>query len=407
MAQKNTFRNLTLLVASTLTVMAGAVIAPALPEISRQYHYLPNAELLSKLILTLPALVIAVLAPLTGYFVDKAGRKPVLIFSLMVYAVAGTTGLYLSDIYLILAGRALLGLAVGGLMTSVVTLFGDLFAGEERSRFMGYQAAFAGIGGLLFISGGGLLADIHWRAPFLIYAFSIPVLASAWIFVSEPDRKMPASTDGPLLAGSHDAMPPGENPSRKLSASIPPMVYLIYLIAFFSMAVFYMVPVQMPFMLSALDGISNTQVGIAIAFMNITSVSMALNYGWVKRKLSFAGVMALVYVFIAAGYLIISQSQSYWIIIAGILTAGMGFGLQMANMNLWLVSLAPPDMRGRLVGYLNAAIFLGMFLSPILLQPLVRLTSLYQSFMLVALLLLVLSGVFCYAGGREQAGKRR
>jgi MFS family permease len=406
MAQKNTFRNLTLLVASTLTVMAGAVIAPALPEISRQYHYLPNAELLSKLILTLPALVIAVLAPLTGYFVDKAGRKPVLIFSLIVYAVAGTTGLYLSDIYLILAGRALLGLAVGGLMTSVVTLFGDLFAGEERSRFMGYQAAFAGIGGLLFISGGGLLADIHWRAPFLIYAFSIPVLASAWIFVSEPDRKMPASTDGPLPARSHSEMPPGENPSREHSANIPPMVYLIYLIAFFSMAVFYMVPVQMPFMLSALDGISNTKVGIAIAFMNITSVSMALNYGWVKRKLSFAGVMALVYVFIAAGYLIISQSQSYWIIIAGILTAGLGFGLQMANMNLWLVSLAPPDMRGRLVGYLNAAIFLGMFLSPILLQPLVRLTSLYQSFMLVALLLLLLSGVFCYAGGRG-AGREK
>lgn len=387
--EKDTLRNVTLLVASTLTVMAGAVIAPALPEISRQFHYLPNAELLSKLMLTLPALVIAVMAPVTGYFVDKAGRKPVLMFSLIIYAVAGTTGLYLSDIYLILAGRALLGLAVGGLMTAVVTLFGDLFEGRERSRFMGYQAAFAGIGGLLFISGGGWLADVHWRAPFLIYAFSIPVLASAWLFVSEPARVVPDTMNRPTQP----------------SVPMPKKIYLIYLIAFFSMAVFYMVPVQMPFMLSAIEGISNTQVGIAIACMNITSVTMALNYGRVKQNLSFTGVMAVVYICIAAGYLIISQSQLYGVIIAGIMTAGLGFGMQMANVNLWLVTQAPAHMRGRLVGYLNAVIFLGMFLSPLMLQPLVNATSLYRSFMLVAVILLIISGVFGYCAWREARRK--
>ncbi len=380
-------RNLTLLVASTLTVLAGAIIAPALPEISRNFSFLSNAEFLSKLILTLPALLTALLAPIAGYFVDRSGRKKVLLFSLVLYAIAGTTGAYLSSIYMILAGRALLGIAVGALMTSVVTLIGDYFDGIERSRFMGYQAAFAGLGGMLFISVGGLLADIHWRAPFLIYAFSLVVLVFAWIYVSEPEKPKPC-VSAPIGV-------------KDIFHAIPRMVFWVYLIAFFSMSVFYMIPVQMPFMLGALEGVSNTQIGLAIAFMNISSVTMALNYGRVKQRLSYAGVMALVYVLVAIGYIIISQSLTYWVIVAGILVAGAGFGMQMANLNLWLVSLAPSPMRGRLVGYLNTTIFMGMFLSLVLLQPIVNTTSLYQSFMVVGILLLVLAGLFCYGACRR------
>ena len=375
-------RNITILVGSTLTVMAGAIIAPVLPEISRNFSYLSNAEFLSKLILTLPALMTALLAPVAGYFTDRSGRKKVLLFSLILYAIAGTTGAYLSSIYLILAGRALLGIAVGALMTSIVTLIGDYFEGIERSRFMGYQAAFAGLGGMVFISVGGLLADIHGRAPFLIYSFSLIVFVFAWIYVVEPERTKPGKT-API-------------PGFGLFRDIPRKVLWVYLIAFFSMSVFYMIPVQMPFMLSALEGISNTQVGLAIAFMNISSVTTALNYGRVKKSLNYAGVMALVYVLVAIGYIIISQSMSFWVIIAGILVAGAGFGMQMANLNLWLVSLAPPPMRGRLVGYLNAIIFMGMFLSPVMLQPIVNATSLYQSFLIVGITLLLLSGIFCY-----------
>ncbi len=395
MPVQNRLRNITLLVSSTLTVMAGAIIAPALPEISRTFSHLPDAELLSKLILTLPALVIALLAPVAGYFTDRSGRRRVLLFSLLLYALSGTTGAYLSNIYLILAGRVFLGMAVGGLMTAVVTLIGDYFEGEERSRFMGFQAAFAGVGGLFFIAGGGLLADISWRAPFLIYGFSLLVMLLAWRFVPEPAR--PASPEPARPASPEPARPRPvrAGPAGTLPA-IPPKVYLVYLIAFFSMAVFYMIPVQMPFMLSALDGVSSSKVGFAIAFMNVTAVTAALNYGRVKKRLSFGGVMALVYFLIAAGYIIISRSTSYWEMIAGILVSGLGFGMQMANLNLWLVSLAPPPIRGRLVGYLNAAIFLGMFLSPILLHPLVQISDLHTSFLLTALILLTLGGVFCY-----------
>ena len=366
--------------------MAGAIIAPALPEISRVYAHMPDAELLSKLILTLPALFIAFFAPIAGYFVDWSGRRMVLLISLVMYAVSGTTAVYLSNIHLILVGRAFLGIAVGALMTSIITLIGDYYEGRARSRFMGYQAAFASTGGLIFISTGGLLADLHWRYPFMIYSFSLVIFLMAYLSVNEPERAKPAGKISLI--------------SLSLLRRIPSRAFWVYGIAFFSFAVFYMIPVQMPFMLSALDGVSSTGVGIAIACMNITAMLTAFNYSRVKRHLDFPFLMALVYVLVAMGYGLIGSSQSYAMMVAGILVCGLGFGMQMANVNLWLVNLAPAPIRGTLVGYLNTFIFLGMFLSPILLQPLVGIGGLYRSFHLVGILLLLIAAVLVWSGYR-------
>jgi MFS family permease len=76
MEEKNkALRKATLLIGSTLTVMAGAIVAPALPQISREFADVPGIELLSRLVLTLPALFMGILAPLAGYLTDRAGRK--------------------------------------------------------------------------------------------------------------------------------------------------------------------------------------------------------------------------------------------------------------------------------------------------------------------------------------------
>ena len=166
----------TLLLASMMTMMAGAVMAPSLPQINEHFMAIPNADMLTRLIITLPALFIAFLAPVAGWFIDKFGRKQILIYSLVLYGFAGTSGFFLNNMFSILVSRALLGMAVAGIMTTAVTLIGDYFEGDERNTFMGMQAAFMGFGGVVFIAMAGLFADIRWNYPFLIYGFSFLVL---------------------------------------------------------------------------------------------------------------------------------------------------------------------------------------------------------------------------------------
>ena len=95
-------RNLTILLGSTMTVMAGATIAPALPEMYLVFLDVPNAAFLVKLVPTMPALLIAIGAPFSGILLDRWGRKPVLIAALILYGLAGTSGFLLGSLFGIL-----------------------------------------------------------------------------------------------------------------------------------------------------------------------------------------------------------------------------------------------------------------------------------------------------------------
>jgi MFS family permease len=86
-----------LLLIGTLTVMSGATIAPSLPAMQDYFKAVPNAEYLVRLALTLPALFIAIGAPIVGIAIDKFGRKPILLFSLALYGIAGSSG-YLTSV---------------------------------------------------------------------------------------------------------------------------------------------------------------------------------------------------------------------------------------------------------------------------------------------------------------------
>ena len=77
------------MMASALTIMSGATIAPALPSIEAHFSGTPHAELLTRLVLTMPALFIVLCAPFAGLVVDRLGRKPVLVAAAALFALAG------------------------------------------------------------------------------------------------------------------------------------------------------------------------------------------------------------------------------------------------------------------------------------------------------------------------------
>ncbi|HHP7243970.1 MAG TPA: hypothetical protein ACFE0H_04710 [Elainellaceae cyanobacterium] len=65
----------TLLLLSTLTVMAGATIAPSLPSMQAVFADTANVEYLVRLVLTIPALFIALGAPIVDVLIDRLGRN--------------------------------------------------------------------------------------------------------------------------------------------------------------------------------------------------------------------------------------------------------------------------------------------------------------------------------------------
>jgi MFS family permease len=365
----------TLLVISTLTVMSGATIAPSLPAMREYFANIENADYLVRLALTLPALFIALGAPLVGIIIDKLGRKPLLIIALILYGIAGSSGLILNSLNLILVGRALLGISVAGIMTTATTLIADYYIGAARAQFLGLQAAFMGLGGVFFLSFGGIIADQNWRYPFGIYLFSLLLVPCALTFLIEPERNQPVNPNPGAIT---------ETPQLPIN-----LVIITYGIGIITQVVFYLIPVQLPFYLKQLFGAGASQSGIAIALATLFSAIASLLYRQIKAKLSFIAIYGIAFLNMGIGYYFISLGKAYPIVLLGLAIAGSGLGLLMPNMNFCLTSVTPDAMRGKILSGVTTSLFLGQFLSPVLSQPLsarLGLASTYASaggFMLV------------------------
>lgn len=356
---------LTLLLASMMTMMAGAVVSPSLPQIAEVFADVKNSALLTRLVITLPALFIALSSPLYGKYSDGIGRKNLFIFSLILYAIGGSSGYYLTNIYLILLGRVILGIAVGGIMTLTLALIGDFLKIKERTAFIGLRGAFVGLGGVFFIVVAGWLADIQWQLPFLIYLYAVPILILVFLFIEEP-KHIKANAGNPDIDIKYN---------RKL-------VTLVYFLAFITVVFFYMIPVQIPFLLSKMENISNSRIGYAISTSTLVSALFSINYKRIKPHFHFKQLYQIGFIAIAIAYFIISQAETYGVVILGLAFAGMGTGVLFPSANLWMMEIAPEKIRGTLLGRVSMAVFLGMFLSPIVVQPFIRLYGIETSFMI-------------------------
>jgi MFS family permease len=378
---------LTLLLSSSLTVMAGATVSPALPAMKQHFESaIADPDLrttLVKLVITLPALFIVIGSPIAGMIVDRFGRKSLLLISAILYGLAGSSGLYLENLTAILAGRAFLGLAVSGVMVSATTLIADYYAGPARAAFMGLQAGSMGLGGVLFLTLGGALAQQNWHFPFGIYLFAWLIVPLIMLFILEPNRAKPAVQSDAIA------------PSTPIA-----VLAIIYGLTTLSQIAFYLIPVQLPFFLDGLLKAAPTQSGMAIALCTLFSAAASLTYGKLKQRMEFVTFLPIIFGLMGIGYLLIGQSSNWAQVLVGLAVSGMGLGILMPNMTVWLSSAVADAGRGKALGWLSTSMFLGQFLSPIVTQPLTKSFGLGGTYALVGGILTIVALVF--AIGKSQ-----
>lgn len=352
------------LAAATLTLMAPAIIAPSLPAMEEVFAGAPGAGLLVRFMLTVTSLAIALSAPVSGGVADRIGRRALLLFGLVLYAVSGTAGFFTTDLYLLLATRVLLGVAVSGIMTAVSATITDWFDGPRRASFLGLQQACTSLGGVVFLPLAGLLATVSWKAPFWIYAASAAVAVFALLALREEPRTERAATP------EHQ-----RSPQQSGTGSIVG----VYVLAFVATLVFYMAPTQLPFLLGNV-GSGPTVIGMVIAGSTLSSMVGALAFPSLRRHLTPTTITTVSVALLGAGWLLVGTAGAVVQIVAGLLVAGAGIGFVVPNLNLRLSELAHPDQRGRVLSGLVTGIFLGQFLSPLVMQPLVQNTGIAGAF---------------------------
>ncbi len=352
-----------LLIAMT-TMMSNIAIITALPHLKDYFVDEQNIEFLARLMITVPSLAIAFLAPFLGHFVYKIGRKRSALIALFLFAVAGSSGLYLATINLLLYSRFLLGIAIAILMIVSTSLVGDYFRGDARHKFMGLQGAFVSLGGVAFVVGGGILSDINWRYSFSIYLIGFLLAPLVYKFLDEK-------------VIMHDIDEDDENLNSNL--------FIIYILAFILMLVFYILPTQIPFLIINHFGASGTMTGSIIATAFISNAIGAITFRKLKLRFSFVKIYLIGMGIISIGFIAIGlvKDVHFFFLTAPIM--GFGGGILMTNMTAWMLNRSHHTKRIHSSAYLTSSLFLGQFFSPIIFHPIVNSFGIEHFFIVVGI----------------------
>ncbi len=336
-----------LMAGSCLPVLGAVLIAPVLPKMQQHFAATPGAAALVPVALTVPALALGLLAPFAGVIVDRLGRKRLLVWATVVYAVLGTAPLWLSSLEAIVASRALVGIVEAAIMTCCTTLIGDYYSGPARDRYLALQTICASASATAFFILGGVLGGSGWRGPFWAYAVSLliaPLMAAL----------LPATSAAEQDRGgtSHTRMP-----WRTMA--------LPCLLTTFGAIVFYTVPVEMSYLLDDLGVTSTSVIGLATAVASLATVAGAAAFPRLSGRVP--ALLTLEFLICGAGFGIVCFATSVPVVVAGAVLNCVGTGLLLPTLLTRAMPLLAFEDRGRGTGLWTGAFFLGAFVCPLLL----------------------------------------
>ncbi|CAN7294658.1 MFS transporter [Aminobacter sp. LjRoot7] len=386
-------RAVALLLAASLTTMANATISPALPGLERLFAADPNAAMLTRLLVPAPSLSVALFAPFAGLAADRFGRRLLLIWGVILFAVAGCAGFVLPDLPSIFLSRLVLGVAVALIMTAQTALVGDYFTGDRRSAMTGLQISARNFGGLVFISLAGWAAAMSPRWPFAIYGLAIVFLPLMWMIIVDPPRR-------PQASGAKAAEDAAGHPSWVL------LLALLVLLQAVTNMIFFVMPTQMSFFLEAKGYDAAMMTGAILGTVMLAGGSFALIYPKVQRATGYAGIFLLGYAAMALGFLLLLLAETTPTLFAAAASIGAGYALVSPSFVALTLNLAPLRRRGVSGGVLTASIFIGQFISPLLVTPMIARHGYGALFGGTALLLAAMAIAAGVAGGAARARRR-
>ncbi|MCB1476813.1 MAG: MFS transporter [Rhodobiaceae bacterium] len=363
-----------LLLAGMLTIMSNSIIAPALPGIEAMFHDAPNAGLMTRLLVTIPSLMIAIAAPFAGMAADRFGRRRQLLAGTLLFALAGTAGFYLSSLEAILASRMLLGISVAAIMTSTSALIGDYFTGIARARLAGYQVAVMNFAAFFFVMAAGFMASSSAVLPFLIYAVSLPLLPLFIAVLKEPSRHGHETSQ---------ALPGDEGQPRWILT-----VAAVSILAGIGFVLYYLVPTQVPYYLVSIGHSDPSAAGWVMGGVMLVGSVCAMLFARVRPILGRGGTPAFGYAMMMAGLLIFWHFHALPLLVlaGGMIGGGMSF--IMPNFVTICLNAAPAARRGAAMGAITTCLFFGQFVSPLTSQPLIAHFGYETTFLFGALALI-------------------
>lgn len=346
--QAGTLQGVVLLLPITMAVMGLIVLVPVLPAIMTHFRDVQGVEYLVPLMLTLPALCVALLSPVAGVVVDFFGRRKTLIVALFAYAGIGVMPIFLESLTMIIVSRAFLGAAEALIVISSTTLIGDYFHGREREKWLANHTAVASISSILLAFLGGALGSFGWRAAFSAYGVSVVFAIFLIVWTWEPRK--------------------GDEPSEEAASGVTRFpwgaIVPLSLLAVFGGTMFFNMQIQVSNMLSEYYGVSSP--GSLGLFSGLAGLSVAVGtllYRQFTARLVVPTQMLIAFGLLGLSYVMINYATDVKVFTVWLVVNQIGSGMLLPPLVVWAMGRLPFEFRGRGTGLFMSGWWLGQPLS--------------------------------------------
>ncbi|MDQ0678938.1 EmrB/QacA subfamily drug resistance transporter [Arthrobacter pascens] len=160
-------------------ILSSTIVTTALPTIITDLN---GSQTDFAWVMTAALLAGAVTTPIWGKLADLFDKKLLVQLSIVLFVAGSTIAGLAHNISVLLTGRAIQGIAMGGLTALSMAVIGAMVAPRERGRYSGYLGAViaaATAGGPVL---GGLIVDspLGWRWTFFVV---VPLAAAALVLL--------------------------------------------------------------------------------------------------------------------------------------------------------------------------------------------------------------------------------
>ena len=377
MKKSNNFTLWTILSAATLTVMAGTIIAPVLNLIRDGMGIDRTA---AGLIITTHGLFVALFSPFSGILIDRIGPKKPFIGGLILYGVAGGSGLFINSFWPMIMSRVFLGIAVALIANSISVMILTVYKGEAVNKVMGWRGCASSFGGIIWPLAGGALGSISWHSPFAVYTAGVFLGLFALITI-------------PKI--SIEKKEKEENSVAKILWSNK-IIFVIYGLIFTGMLFLYNIVIFLPQLLEKIDISHPFHISLFLSTAMAASGLASFCYDKIKGRMSYKGIITLTMALWTLAFIVISQTSIHYIIGISSIFFGLGIGLLFPTAIVWTGEIIPPEFRGRIISYLRTCSFIGQFLSPVLFGPVALNYSIQDIFFISGIVSFIIFLLFCF-----------
>jgi MFS family permease len=147
-------------------LMLPLIVRPALLELTGAVPGSPEFQMWVGRLFYIPAFAGGIFGLLGGYLTDRLGRRRVLTYSILIYAVAAFLSGFATSVEMLLVLRCFVFIGVCVEFVAAIAWLAELFPEPaRREKVLGYTQAFSSLGGLLVAVANGLAVT---------YAASLP-----------------------------------------------------------------------------------------------------------------------------------------------------------------------------------------------------------------------------------------